>query len=90
MTPENDTFELEALANALRTISREVSYQSLAKALLDTALRCSGAARGAVLLSEGGILLAKADASFPREKAKVFVSLPPVDELRLPPNAING
>jgi CheY-like chemotaxis protein len=38
-----------------------------------------------VLLSEeGGELLAKADASFPRERAKLFASHPPAGEFRLP------
>jgi signal transduction histidine kinase len=37
-----------------------------------------------VLLSEGGELLAKADASFPREKAKLFASQPPAGDFRLP------
>jgi signal transduction histidine kinase len=82
MRLESETFELEAIAKAFRTISKEVSYGGLAKALLEAALRYSGADRGAVLLSEGGELLAKADASFPRERAKVFVSQPP-GEFRL-------
>jgi signal transduction histidine kinase len=56
----------------------------LATALLNAALDYSGAARGAVLFSEGGELLAKADASFPRERTKVFASQPP-GEFRLPP-----
>jgi signal transduction histidine kinase len=37
-----------------------------------------------VLLSENGELLAKADASFPREKTKFFASQPPAREFRLP------
>ena len=79
-----ETFELDLIAKALRTISKEISYGGLAKALLEAALEYSGAARGAVLLSEGGELVAKADASFPREKARILVSRPPLDEFRLP------
>jgi signal transduction histidine kinase len=37
-----------------------------------------------VLLSEGAELLAKADASFPRERAKFFASQPPAGDFRLP------
>src|SRR5258707_1174331 len=84
MSLENETFELEAIAKAFRAISKEISYGGLANALLKAALGYSGAVRGAVLLSEGGELLAKADASFPRERAKVCASHPLVDELRLP------
>jgi len=84
MTLENETFELELIAKAFQAISKEISYRGLAKALLQAALGYSGAVRGAVLLSEGDELLAKADASFPRERAKVFASHPPVGEFRLP------
>src|SRR5262245_2982889 len=84
MALKDETLELEAIARAFQSIARELSYGGLAKALLEAALGFSGAARGAVLLSKGGELLAKVDASFPRERAKVFVSQPPVDELRLP------
>ena len=80
----NETFELDLIAKALQMISKEISYAGLADALLEAALSYSGAARGAVLLSEGEDLLAKVDASFPREKATVLVSRPPVDEFRLP------
>ncbi len=80
----NETSELEPIADAFRAISKEVSYQGLAKALLEVALRYSGAARGAVLLSEGGELLARADASFPRERAKFSASQPPTSHFRLP------
>jgi PAS domain-containing protein len=83
MRLEDGTYELEPIANALQAISKEISYEGLAKALLSAALGYSGAARGAVLLSEGGELLAKADASFPRERAKIFASQPP-GEFRLP------
>jgi signal transduction histidine kinase len=83
MMSEDENFELEAIAKAFRTISKETSYAGLAEAVLQAALLYSGAARGAVLLSEGGELLAKADASFPRERAKVFASHPPAAELRL-------
>ena len=84
MTLENETFELELIAKAFQAISKEISYRSLAKALLQAALGYSGAVRGAVLLSEGDELLAKAGASFPRERAKVFASHPAVGEFRLP------
>jgi GAF domain-containing protein len=84
MRLEKETSELELVANALQAISKEISYEGLAKALLKAALRYSGAARGAVLLSERGELLAKADASFPRERAKFFVSEPPTGEFRFP------
>ena len=84
MTLENETFELGRIAKAFQNISRECSYEGLAQALLRAALDYSGTVRGAVLLSEGGELLARADASFPRERAKVFASHPPGAELRLP------
>jgi signal transduction histidine kinase len=84
MTHESKKSELELVARALRAISKEVSYAGLARALLAVALEYSEAARGAVLLSEEGPLLAKADASFPRERAKVFVAHPPVSEFQLP------
>jgi signal transduction histidine kinase len=84
MMREDETFELEMIAKAFRTISREISYGGLAAALLEATLGYSGAARGAVLLSEGEELLAMVDANFPREKAKILVSHPPVDELQLP------
>jgi signal transduction histidine kinase len=83
MRPENETLRLEAIARALRAISKETSYGGLANALLDAALEYSGAVRGAVLVSEGGKVLAKADASFSREKARVFASQPSVVEFRL-------
>ena len=84
MRLENETSELERIAEAFRAISKEISYEGLAKALLKAALGYSGAARGAVLLSERGELLAKADASFPRERAKFFASHPPAGKFRLP------
>jgi signal transduction histidine kinase len=84
MTLENETFELELIAKAFQAISKEISYRGLAEALLHASLGYSGAVRGAVLLSEGDELLAKADASFPRERAKVFASQPRVGEFRLP------
>jgi signal transduction histidine kinase len=86
MTHESEKYELASIAKALEVISKEISYEGLAKVLLHVALEYSGAVRGAVLLSEGGDLLAKADADFPRERARVFVSLPPVDDFRLPPD----
>lgn len=79
---ESETTELEVIAKALRSISKEISYRGLASALLEAALAYSGAVRGAVLLSERGELVAKAGANFPRERAKVFVSRPP-GEFRL-------
>lgn len=84
MRLESETSELELIGKAFRAISKEISYDGLAKALLKAALNYSGAARGAVLLSENGELLAKADASFPRERAKFFASQPPVGDFRLP------
>ena len=84
MTVEDQTFDLELVAKAFQAISKEISYGGLASALLKVALECSGAVRGAVLLSKGGELLAKAVASFPREQAKVFASQPPAAEFRLP------
>jgi C4-dicarboxylate-specific signal transduction histidine kinase len=84
MRLENETSELELIAESFRAISKEISYEGLAKALLDAALGYSGAARGAVLLSEKGELLAKADANFPRERAKFFASHPPAGDFRLP------
>jgi C4-dicarboxylate-specific signal transduction histidine kinase len=84
MRLESEAHELARVANALRIISKETSYPGLARTLLREALSYSGAARGGVLLSEGGELLAKADASFPRERARFFTSCPPARELRLP------
>jgi hypothetical protein len=84
MRPENETSEPELIAKAFQAISKEIRHESLAKALLKAALDYSGAARGAVLLSEGVELLAKADASFPRERAKFFASQPPAGDFRLP------
>src|SRR5215831_19564463 len=81
---ESGTLGLELIAKALQAIAKQNSYAGLADALLKTALEYSGAVRGAVLLSEGGELLAKADASFPRERAKVFASYPSGGEFRLP------
>jgi len=74
MRLENEALELELIAKAIQAISKETSYEGLAKALLNAALRYCGAARGAVLLSEKGELLDKADASFPRERARFFAS----------------
>ena len=84
MRLENETHELERLAKAFQIISKETTYQGLAKALLGEALCYSGAAQGGILLSEGGELLARADASFPRERARFFTSHPPAVEFRLP------
>ena len=54
MKLENETHELERLAKAFQIISKETTYQGLARALLGEALCHSGAARGGILLSEGG------------------------------------
>jgi signal transduction histidine kinase len=84
MAFKNEMLELGQIAGAFQAISKETGYQGLANALLEAALGCSGAVRGAVLLGEGSELVAKADASFPREMVRIFVSHPPIDELRLP------
>jgi signal transduction histidine kinase len=84
MRVENEMLELELIAKAFGAISNEISCERLAKVLLKVALEYSGAVRGAVLLSDGGELLDKADASFPRERTKVFVSHPPTSASRLP------
>src|SRR4029450_592028 len=84
MRLESETHELEAIAKAFQIISKEISYEGLAKALLKEALSHSGAAGGGVLLSEEGELLAKADASFPRARARLFVSHPAAGGFRLP------
>lgn len=84
MTHGNGKSELELIGRAFCAISKEVSYVGLARALLAAALEYSEATRGAVLLSEEGPLLAKADASFSRERARVLVAHPPVSEFRLP------
>ncbi|WP_454630721.1 ATP-binding protein [Bradyrhizobium cenepequi] len=80
----NETRELELIAKAFQSISRESSYQGLARALLEEATRYSGAAKGGILLSGQRELLDKADASFPRERASFFASFPPNVEVRLP------
>jgi hypothetical protein len=64
MQLENEAYELERIAKAFRLISKEISYGGLANALLGVAIENSGAVRGTVLLSEGGELLAKVNASF--------------------------
>lgn len=84
MRLDNDARELELIAHALQSISKETTYEGLAEALLKQALAYSKASRGGVLLSAGGQLLDKADASFPRETAKFFISSPPGAEFRLP------
>ena len=84
MKHENEALELELIAKALQTISKEISYQGLAETLLREALSYCRVARGGVLLSEGGELLAKVDASFPRERARFFTSHPAAREIRLP------
>jgi signal transduction histidine kinase len=84
MKLEEETHQLELIARAFQVISKEISYQGLAKALLSEALNYSGAARGGILLGEGGELLAKAGVSFPRERAQFFTSCPSTSEFRLP------
>lgn len=84
MRLDNETHELDLVAKAFQIISREISYQGLAKALLMEALSYSGASRGAILLSGQRELLAKVDASFPRERANFLASFPPHAEFRLP------
>jgi signal transduction histidine kinase len=84
MRREEETHQLELIARAFQVISKEISYQGLAKALLREALNHCGAVRGGILLSEGGELLAKADASFPRERTQFFTSCPSTSEFRLP------
>jgi C4-dicarboxylate-specific signal transduction histidine kinase len=84
MKLETEPKELELIAGAFRTISQETSYEGLANALLSEALNYCGASRGGVLLHEAGELLAKADARFPRERARLFVSQPAAREFRVP------
>jgi len=86
MRLENKTSEIGRIARAFQAISKEISYEGLAKALLNAALDYCGATRGSVLLSEKGELLAKADASFPRERARFFVSQPLAGDFRLWPD----
>lgn len=82
--PDDETCELGLIAKAFQAIAKEISYGGLASALLKTALGYSGAVRGAVMLSEGGELLAKADASFSREGAQVLASQPCGGRFQLP------
>ncbi|MDN4985595.1 ATP-binding protein [Bradyrhizobium sp. WYCCWR 13022] len=84
MSRESETSELELVAKAFQVISREISYQGLAKALLAEALSYSGATRGAILLSGQRDMLAKADASFPRERANFLASFPQSARFSLP------
>jgi signal transduction histidine kinase len=83
MTHKAEQSELVSIAEAFGAISKEISYEGLARTLLKVALEHSGAVRGAVLLSEGGELFARADSGFPREKAKAFVSQPAIAEFQL-------
>ena len=80
---ENEALEFGLIAKAFQAISKEISHEGLAKVLLKTALSYSGAARGAVMLGEAAQLIARADASFPRERAKFFASQPPTRDFRL-------
>lgn len=84
MKPDTNTTEIERIAKAFQEISRETTYDGLANALLNASLQYSGAQRGAVLLSEEGELLAKADAGFPREKLTIYASQPPALSFQLP------
>jgi C4-dicarboxylate-specific signal transduction histidine kinase len=84
MKLQNKVHELKLIAGAFQKIAKEISYEGLANALLTEALSYCRVARGGVLLSEGGALLAKADASFPRERARFFVSQPATAEFRVP------
>ncbi|MET4804725.1 ATP-binding protein [Bradyrhizobium sp. LB11.1] len=84
MSRADETNELELVAKAFQVISREISYQGLAKALLGEALSYSCATRGAILLSGQRDLLAKADASFPRERANFLASVPQNAQFSLP------
>lgn len=68
MQLENEAHDLERIAKAFRLISKEIGYGGLANAFLGVAIENSGAVRGNVLLS--GELLAKANASFLRERAQ--------------------
>jgi signal transduction histidine kinase len=86
MRLESEASEIGRIAKAFQAISKEISYEGLAKALLKAALDYCGAERGAVLLNEKGELLARADASFPREKARFFVSQPSARDFRLSPD----
>jgi GAF domain-containing protein len=85
MRLENGTLDLELIAETFQIISKEISYEGLAKALKE-ALSHSWAARGGVLPGERGEPLAKADAGAPRERARFFTSHPVADEFRLPAN----
>jgi C4-dicarboxylate-specific signal transduction histidine kinase len=76
--------DFELIASAFQKITKEISYEGLAKTLLLEVLSYCGIARGGVLLSEEDALLAKANASFPRQRARFFTSQPPARELRLP------
>jgi signal transduction histidine kinase len=74
----------EAIAKALRAISKETSYRGLADALLAAALGYCEGLRGAVMLTEGGEQFKKANLGFPRERSEVIVSHPPVSKFQLP------
>src|SRR3546814_16381056 len=68
MQLENAAHDLKRIAKAFRLISKEISPGGLRNALLGVAIENFGAVRVSVLLSEE--LLAKTNASFPREKAQ--------------------
>jgi GAF domain-containing protein len=80
----NEAYELELIAKAFRAISGETSYEGAARALLREAINYCRATRGAVLLSEGEELLAKAGAIFPSGRTGHFISQPPLSEFRMP------
>lgn len=84
MRLDDEPHELELIARAFQTISRETSYQGLARALLEQALSHSKAERGGVLLAAGRELLDAADGRSSGEKAELFVSTPPGAEFQMP------
>jgi K+-sensing histidine kinase KdpD len=80
MRLEDKASEIELIAKAFQTISKEISYEGLVKVLLNGALGYCGAARGAVPLSEKGKLLDKADADMgvgiaPTSRVRIFDAL---------------
>jgi hypothetical protein len=80
VTLESERSELELIAETFEALSKEISYEGAARALLKVALEYS---RDAGLSSEGGERPAKADARFLRERARVL-SERLLDEFRLP------
>lgn len=74
MRLKSETHELDLVAKAFQVISREISYQGLANALLAEALSFSGAARGRSYSAAKEICLLKRTRAFP---ARGRISLPP-------------